>query len=211
VSTHIPEDEPTARIITRFIATVRELSPGRALEIGSRARSGITRRQWIPGTWEYIGFDVLPGENVDITGDAHQLSRLILKKSVDVIYAISVFEHLLMPWKVVIEINRILKRNGLVLIQTHQAWPVHESPWDYYRFSDQAWKGLFNRQTGFEIIESAMGEQASIRALHPAGPTIGIEDQPAYLSCVVLAQKVARCKVRWKVDAADLVTSPYPS
>jgi hypothetical protein len=74
------------------------------------------------------------------------------------VFATSVFEHLMMPWKVVIELNRILEQSGLVMLTSHQTWPLREVPWDYWRFCDQAWHALFNPSTGFEVLQAALGE-----------------------------------------------------
>jgi hypothetical protein len=40
-----------------------------------------------------------------------------------------------MPWKAVIEIIKVMSPGGLIFTQPHQTWPIHETPWDYWRFS----------------------------------------------------------------------------
>lgn len=92
------------------------MRPGRFLEIGFRARSGIIRRQHIPETWHYIGADVLPGPNVDIVVDAHKLSSSIPRRSINGVMSLSVFEHLAMPWKAAIELNRVMVKGAIGLI-----------------------------------------------------------------------------------------------
>ena len=61
-----------------------------------------------------------------------------------------------MPWKVAIELNRVMKTGGLVLIHTHQTIGMHDLPWDFWRYSDTSWHGLFNEYTGFEIVETSL-------------------------------------------------------
>jgi hypothetical protein len=34
--------------------------------------------------------------------------------------------------KVALEMNRIMKTGGLVMLATHQTWPLHEVPWDFW-------------------------------------------------------------------------------
>jgi SAM-dependent methyltransferase len=154
--------------------------------------------------------DILSGDNVDVVGDAHTLSALFELKTFDAIFAISVFEHLLMPWKVALEMNRVMKTDGLAMIATHQAWPLHEAPWDFWRFSDQCWRGLFNKYTGFEIIDAAMGEPAFIvgRMLHR--PNLEMERSPAYLGSVVLCRKIADTELSWDADVTKVIDTMYP-
>src|SRR5271167_4950120 len=96
----------------RFFDRLKTPGYDRVLEIGSRARSGIIRRQLFDGK-QYTGIDVLDGPNVDIVGDAHLLSAHIMPESVDAVYSVSTFEHLAMPWKVAIELNKILRTGGV--------------------------------------------------------------------------------------------------
>lgn len=183
----------------------------RFLEIGSRARSGIVRRDHVPAGWAYSGFDVLAGPNVDVVGDAHALSSHYPRAHFDAVMAISVLEHLLMPWKVVIELNRVLKPGALGLFMTHQCWPLHDQPWDFLRFSDQAWKALLNPATGFEIVAAGMGEPACIVPLkcHPA--TAFGEAPGGYLASAVLFRKVGDTALDWPVSVSEVLDTAYPA
>jgi len=197
-------DDPGGDLFRRFVAEMRALPPGKALEVGSRARSGNVYTNWLPAQLEYTGLDIVAGPNVDVVGDAHELDSLFEPGSFDVVFAIAVFEHLLMPWKAAIAINRVLAPGGLVFVGTHQAFPVHEAPWDFWRFSDQAWRALFNKATGFEILGLAMGEPAEIVPLATTPSVWGIDSQPAFLTSGVLARKVANPTVDWPVSIADV-------
>lgn len=75
---------------------------------------------------------------MDIVGDAHELSLLFPNEHFDVGMSKAVFEHLAMPWKVVLEVNKILRPNGLLFINTLHTFPLHEKPWDFWRFSEEA-------------------------------------------------------------------------
>ena len=59
-----------------------------------------------PSVGRYVGFDIHPGAGVDVVGDAHKLSTYFPLNSFDAVFAFSVFEHLVFPWKVALQ-NKI--------------------------------------------------------------------------------------------------------
>ncbi|MDD3179130.1 MAG: methyltransferase domain-containing protein [Opitutaceae bacterium] len=177
-----------------------------------RARSAITRRNLVPAKLGYVGLDILPGPNVDLVGDAHCLSTLVGSKKFVAAFSLFVFEHLAMPWKVVIELNRVLAPGGLVLVNTHQTWPLHEEPWDFWRFSAYSWQCLFNPMTGFELVETAHGEPARVHPLWdtPALRGLELEKSPAYLHTTVIARKIRETTLEWPVPTAIAAPGCYP-
>lgn len=203
--------DPYHLLRRKFFTMLRKKPGATVVEIGSRARSGNIAREMEGSGMHYVGVDIMPGQNVDVVCDAHRLSTVIEANSVDAIFSVSVFEHLLMPWKVAIEINRVLKPGGLVLVMTHQSFPMHDTPWDYWRYSDQAWTALFNRHTGFEIVETALGEPTAMVANILTPVTQGFEGAPSYIGSAVICRKTDDTKLDWQVDVADIVPSLYPA
>lgn len=203
--------DPYHRLQARFFASLAELGDdGAVLEIGSRSRSGNTRRDLVRRGVAYTGVDILDGDNVDVVGDAHRLSELVERDRFDAVFCVSTFEHLAMPWKVALEMGAVLKVGGTAMIATHQTFPVHDAPWDFWRFSDSAWHALFNAATGFEVLETALGERASVVADFCHGPVAGLPLEPAYLGSAALVRKVGASDLRWDVDMADITSSVYP-
>jgi len=198
------------RLFPEFAERIRTMPHGSMLEIGSRARSGVIRRGLAPSAWKYVGLDIAPGPNVDVVGDAHELSRLLSPNSFDAAMSLSVFEHLAMPWKVVIELNRVLKPGGLVFIQTHQTFPLHDEPWDFWRISADAWPALFNAKTGFRIIDSGMAEPLMFvaRRWHPG---VNLHESRGCAVSSVIAEKVGETELTWDVDLRDVLGSRYPA
>jgi SAM-dependent methyltransferase len=111
--------DPYHAVLSEFISLSEQAPCPSILEIGSRNVSGITRRNLFSHCSDYIGFDVLAGDGVDIVGDAHKLSESFPLEHFDFVYSISVFEHLLFPWKAVLEINKVMKPEGYVFVSTH--------------------------------------------------------------------------------------------
>jgi len=107
------ESMPVYQMVQRFFNWIDESEETRSvLELGSRARSGSTNRAHFSKKHRYTGVDFMDGENVDIVADAHSLSDHFKPDSIDAIFAISVFEHLAIPWKTAIEINHIMRVRG---------------------------------------------------------------------------------------------------
>jgi SAM-dependent methyltransferase len=164
-----------------------------------------------PGSAKQIGLDVNAGPNVDVVGDAHELSKVLTEKF-DVVYSISVFEHLVMPWKAVLEINKILNDGGLLYISTHPCWPAHALPWDFYRFQKDSFRGLLNAATGFEILYLEEGLPAHIFPQVRDASTVGLEREPANLGVVVIARKIGppRAGLSWDVSVEEFLQTSYP-
>ena len=204
-------NDPSHILVSRFFHEyLANMKSGTVLEIGSRARSGIDRRELIPEHMDYVGFDIIPGPNVDVVGDAHNLSKYFKKKSIDCIFSMSVLEHIAMPWKFAIEMNKVMKVGAIAMHSSHQAWPLHEIPWDYWRFSENTWKTFFNSKTGFEIVETAVGEPANLHPvyLHPAVKEVS--KFPNFMQSSVICKKVSRTWLRWNVPISEVSDSPYP-
>jgi len=196
-------------LFRQFRTRVMEHEGARILDIGGRDRS-----EGLPddlfGTAEVTVIDILDGPGVDIVGDAHSLSRHFEPDHFDYVHSSSVFEHLIMPWKVVLEMNRVLKPGGIAFVSTHQTIGLHDTPWDYWRFSETCWDGLFNAATGFEIVDRhADFESFIIPALFRPGKE-DAEGSVGHEASSVLVRKTGPTSLEWPVDTASLVTTSYP-
>jgi hypothetical protein len=194
-----------------FRSMLQQVPKGSILEIGSRAPTGVVRRDMVPDGWSYVGMDILAGPNVDIVGDAHELSSIFRTQKFDAVMAFSVIEHLMMPWKFAIELNRVLNLGGIGVITTHQAWPVFDMPWDFWRFSDRAWDALFNKATGFEVIQAQMGEPTYFVAQRCHSITNFGMSNSGYLASNVLFRKIGETNLQWPVRIADMTSTTYPT
>ncbi len=127
------------------------LNSGTFLELGTRrTANGLPtgRREWAPHL-RYIGSDFQAGYDVDIVADAERLSDAFEKGSIDAVIACSVFEHIRRPWLAAEEIGKVLRPGGRIYIQTHNCFPIHAYPFDYWRFTREAMEVLFCRENGF--------------------------------------------------------------
>ena len=122
---------------------------GKTLDYG--AGSAKYRNLIIPHTSEYITFDMITGEHIDVVGDA--LKAPFRDSSFDTIISTQMLEHVEKPWVVVSEIRRILKSGGICILTAPFLVPYHADPRDYFRYTKEGLESLFKNE-GFEIEES---------------------------------------------------------
>ena len=102
----------------------------------------------------YIMTDYLEGEDVDKIVDLHKFTEVFKPESVDVVFSGSTFEHIKYPWLAAHELMLSLKTGGYIHICTHQSFPLHGYPYDYYRFSRNALESLFPTEMNMKNINS---------------------------------------------------------
>jgi SAM-dependent methyltransferase len=85
--------------------------------------------------------DIESGDGVDIVGDLQSLHKTTDLRF-DGIFCPAVLEHIERPWVAMYAMGQLLKPGGVLHIQTHQTFPLHGYPHDYYRFSVPALNSL---------------------------------------------------------------------
>lgn len=199
-----------------FVDMANGIPKARVLEIGAGILPNtLCKRGLFKNCESYTGFDIHKGENVDVVGDAHFLSRYFASDSFHVVFSNSVFEHLLMPWKVALEINKVLKTGGIVAVTTHPAWPPHELPWDFWRFQPNSFMSLFNKYTGFELLESKGGVPGRLYGLTKdlLRPVQSIHRFPVELCVIAIAKKTHDYDgnaLKWDADVTGITDTMYP-
>ena len=211
---------PVDAVLTLFEEFKEEVNRRglRVLEIGSRIISpgAPSKRTMFPGASSFVGFDYHPDDNTDVVGDAHRLSHHVGIGAFDAIFSLSVFEHLAMPWLVAMEINKALAPGGITFHCSHFAWPAHDLPWDFWRYSDEGLKVLFSPALGFRTRKAGM--YTPVR-LHPDDVPLGQEMLPlhtAYGGSAILSEKVAEIdesRFRWDTGLDEVLppASQYPT
>jgi hypothetical protein len=145
---------PSSDLEATFVERCRQRPPPRVIELGtlrSIPERSTMHRELVPHAREFLGTDLEPGPDVDIVADLHRLSDVVGEERFDVVLSFSTFEHLKYPHLVAHEVLKTLAVGGLLFIQTHQSFPLHAYPLDYFRFSREALAGLFGTNMGFKV------------------------------------------------------------
>ncbi|HJQ99060.1 MAG TPA: methyltransferase domain-containing protein [Candidatus Polarisedimenticolaceae bacterium] len=173
----------------RFLARCRAIEAPRVLELGtgrSNASRSTRRDAWVPHAGTYLGTDLQPGVDVDIVADAHRLTEVVGEEQFDAVIACSTFEHFKYPHVAAHEVMKALRKGGVLFIQTHQTFPLHGHPHDYFRFSREALAGLFGSQMGFRVL--ATDYEFPVRLYAAREP--GLVHAPAFLNVRLFGEKV---------------------
>lgn len=186
-----PEQPDGNDLLTQFLARCRSLQQPKVLELGTRQSvTGRSTRHdaWVPHAAQYVGTDIAPGEDVDIIADVHRLTETMDEEQFDVIISCSTFEHFKYPHLAAHEIMKALKVGGIFFIQTHQTFPLHSHPYDYFRFSREALSGLFGTQMGVRIVASDYEFPARVATFRERA----LSTEPAFLNVRLYGEKVAK-------------------
>ena len=91
----------------------------------------------------YIGIDILKGKGVDIVCKAEEITKQWDKETFDVVITTCVFEHIELWKEAISNIKNILIKNGLIFFIVPAIWPLHEYPYDFWRYSIEDVKEIF--------------------------------------------------------------------
>lgn len=118
--------------------------------------------------WRHIGLnpttiDATP----DVVGDA---TRLPFKDEIaDAVLCTQVLEHVSRPWELMSECRRVLKPGGFLILSAPFYWPLHEEPWDFFRYTRHGLKSLViseNMEVLTLLADGGDGSRLMISVLH---------------------------------------------
>ena len=164
-----------------FREAVDRMEFPRVLELGTlrwEAALPTHHSHWVPHASEFVMSDVEAGTDVDVVADAHTMSAEI-NGQFNAIIAVSVWEHLQRPWIAARELASLLKKGGHAFVCTHQTFPLHGYPHDYFRFSREALMTIFEDPG---LVTVSAGYQYPVRIIPPAEVTRWNEGAEAYLN-----------------------------
>jgi SAM-dependent methyltransferase len=119
------------------------------LEIGSKHYGPVSQdyRTLLAGRGPYLGTDLAPGDGVDVvadlTADFEALPEPLRLVKFRTIICLSVMEHVRDVYKFAANLRRLLADDGVALVSVPWVWRFHGYPSDYWRFSPEALKFLF--------------------------------------------------------------------
>jgi SAM-dependent methyltransferase len=146
-----PYNAVAERQAARLVAELSARERPRLLVIGGGTIGNGAEPLYAAERLDIIAFDLWASPWTQFIADAHAVP--LADHSVDAVWVQAVLEHVLDPWKVVTEITRVLKDDGLVYAETPFLQQVHEGPYDFTRFTESGHRWLFKR---FERLDSGV-------------------------------------------------------
>lgn len=134
----------------------------------------------------YLMCDVMQGEDVDLVCDIHQFPAEMNEKF-DTFLAPSVWEHLKKPWVAAEKVYDMLKPGGVFLVTTHQTFPIHGYPHDYFRFSKEALLSCFDSKP-WSHLEAESGFECAIVPIQNGMPVWNFEAR-GHIQSVIYGRK----------------------
>ena len=151
--------DPFEAAVESFVREVASGVPPGKLVLDAGAGEG--RFKGFFGHTVYVGVDFAQGDpswnysKLDVMGRLEALP--FPDASFDHVLAIVVLEHTTQPGRVLEEFRRVLKPGGMVHIVVPHMWEEHQRPNDFFRFTNDGMRYLF-QSSGIRI-----------RKIHPVG------------------------------------------
>lgn len=188
-------------IIKRFRELVAKNFPQEGvtiLDVGSYGVNGTYREIFSDsGKYRYTGLDVNPGPNVDyVPADPYRWPELH-DESFDAIISGQAFEHIEYPWLIIEEMNRVLKRNGLICIVAPSRGPEHKYPLDCWRYYPDGFRALA-KWAHLDVLDAktSWGKSGFTDGSDQWGDTFCILYKPEQQDKIIRPERKARCVSR---------------
>jgi len=114
----------------------------------------------------YIGIDLetVNRSRADVFGDSLHLP--FKSSTFDTVFSTQVLEHVRDPFAMLREIGAVLAPDGVLILTAPQAWPLHEEPFDFFRYTRYGLEELL-RTAGLRTVRitERMGGAATLGEL----------------------------------------------
>jgi hypothetical protein len=134
--------------VKKFVETFSKAidAPGPIYEFGSLQVDGqigyADLRPFFPGK-KYVGADFRMGPGVDVVKDIENMQ--LEPGSVGTMLIVDTLEHVRRPHVALDEAWKALGPDGVVVITSHQNFPVHGHPYDYWRYTTMGFDVLLEK------------------------------------------------------------------
>ena len=126
------------RKLLRSVAEESDRSGRIAVEVGA----GSTSRHKYFSRALYVSSDFVAREGISLVESASHLA--FRDRSVDLVICENVIEHVYDPQGLLKETRRVLRRGGCLFLVTPFLFPLHDVPYDFFRYTEYSLKRLLH-------------------------------------------------------------------
>jgi len=127
-------------------------SSKKVLTIGAGGEVNLLLNQYSKkNSFDLVSFDIDKNSKPNILGDICTFN--FKEEKFDFVVIAEVLEHLHSPHLAISNINSLLKQNGKIILTVPFIFPIHERPYDYFRYTKYGLEFLFRDFVNVEIEE----------------------------------------------------------
>jgi SAM-dependent methyltransferase len=143
----------------------------------------------------YVGADMRKGPGVDVVLNLHKID--LNSESAGTVLMLDTLEHVEYSREALKEVHRILRKDGILIMSSVMNFPIHDFPYDYWRFTPQAFKSLLT-DFKYSFVESC-GDPAFPHTVVGIGFKGGSSDD----SLRDFAARIEAWKKKWNKGTAS--------
>lgn len=102
-----------------------------------------------------VSVDMKKSRTTNIICDSHNIP--LKKEKFDKVLCINSFYYFSNPFAAIKEARRVLKKDGKLIMQMPFIYPIHDAPFDKYRFTEYGISGLLKNDFKIEKIKAVGG------------------------------------------------------
>jgi SAM-dependent methyltransferase len=190
--------------------TRQDVLDKKVIEVGSLDVNGSLRADLERlGSSSYLGVDVAEGPGVDEICDITELENRYGGGSFDVVVSTEVLEHVRDWRRAVVNLKRILKPGGVLLLTTRsKGFPYHGYPHDFWRFEVDDIQAIMSDLVVDSIATDPLSPGVFVKARKPAPfceknldafPLFSIVNNKRCVSVTEFEILLRRCKYRLRL------------
>ena len=139
------------QIMDRLVRKHISDTSGKVLDVGSYDVNGTYRPIFEGVGWDYTGLDMAAGPNVDIVA-SDVYAWEVESSAYNAVISGSTFEHVEFFWLTFLEMARVIKKDGIIILNVPTWGYQHRYPADCWRFYPDGYCALA-KWTGLEVLE----------------------------------------------------------
>ena len=129
---------------------VKTYSAGKLLDIGCGNKP--YEKMFEGKISEYIGCDIVQSDAMKVDVICEATAIPLIDQSFDTVFSTQTIEHVADHLQLLREAWRLLKPGGYLIVSGPLYWPLHEEPYDFFRFTKYGFKYVLEK-AGFEMVE----------------------------------------------------------